>query len=578
MNRISKFALAFAVALMAQPIHAQLTPKPTPETRATKLGSITGRVLADGQAVVNASITVTRVGATTPSRFVPANDNGDFEATGLEAGVYRVGVTAPGYVTALTGSDQETYYRVGDSVILTMLKGGVITGRVLGADDKPVVAVRVRAIRIRDESGKSVITSESTFDRLTDDRGIYRIFGLRPGTFVVSAGGRGSSGYGINGYDHDVPTYAPSSTRDTAAEMLLGSGEEKTIDIHYRREAGHVVSGNATAPGSPNSPWISINLARLIDGAPDVKTSTSQNLSAKGFEFPGVADGEYLIWAQYAPTAGDTLVSEPRRITVKGADVTGIELTAKALSTVAGWFVLVPSTAEACKGKRQPSFDETVVAIQRKQKPSTKQEPELPSYGAAQVTANKSGNFVLRNLAPGQYDFEVRFFARYWYLRSITEATPATRSKEATASQTLDLARSWLTLKPGDRVTGLRVTLAEGGASLAGKVESPNDQPLPAGLSVYLVPAEKESGDDPLRYFAARVESDGSFALDQVAAGRYWSMTRVTADNTLTLDKSLRLPDSTEARAKLRREAEAAKSEIELKPCQSVSAYNLLFR
>jgi hypothetical protein len=573
-NCVSKFALIFAATLMAQPIHAQSTPKPTPETAMTKLGSITGRVLVDGQAGINASVAVTRVNATTASRFVPTNDNGDFEAKGLDAGVYRIGVTAPGYVT-LTSSDQETYYRVGDSVTVTMLKGGVITGKVLGADDEPVVAVRVRAIRIRDESGKSVITPDLNFDRLTDDRGIYRVFGLRPGTYVVSAGGRGSSEYGINGYDHDVPIYAPSSTRDTAAQISLGSGEEKTIDIHYRREAGHVVSGNATAPAGPNSPWISINLARLIDGAPDVKMSTYQNAGAKGFEFSGVADGEYLIWAQYAPTTGDPFASEPRRITVKGADVTGIELTAKPLATVAGEFVLVPSTAESCKGKRQPSFDQTVIAIQRKPKTSTKEEPELPSYGAGRVTADKSGNFVLRGLAPGQYGLEVRFFARYWYLQSITQRASAI-SKETT-NQTSDLARSWLTLRR-EGASGVKVTLAEGAAAVAGQVEKPDNQPLPASLFVYLVPAEKDKADDVLRYSAVRVDADGSFALDQVTPGRYWLITKVAADNNLAGIKDLRSPAGDEARAKLRREAESAKSEVELKPCQNVIGYKLLLK
>ena len=130
---------------MWPPVQAQTTPEPTPETASTKLGSITGRVLVDGQAVNNASIVVTRVGAPRPTRFSPTNDNGDFEAKGLEAGVYQLIVSAPGYVAS---ADQETYYRAGDFVTLTMQKGGVITGKVLNAADEPVIAVRVRAFGI----------------------------------------------------------------------------------------------------------------------------------------------------------------------------------------------------------------------------------------------------------------------------------------------------------------------------------------------------------------------------------------------------------------------------------------------
>jgi hypothetical protein len=40
----------------------------------------------------------------------------------------------------------------------------------------------------------------------------------------------------------------------------------------------------------------------------------------------------------------------------------------------------------------------------------------------------------------------------------------------------------------------------------------------------------------------------------------------------------LRLPDETELRARLRREGEASKLQIELKPCQNISDYQLAFK
>ena len=573
MTRIAKFTLVLAVALMTQHAHAQPAPKRESETATTKLGSVTGRVLAEGQAVINASITVTGVNATTAARFVATNDNGDFEARGLDAGLYRVRVAAPGYVPVPSNSDQETYYRVGDSILLTMAKGGVITGKVLSANDEPIVGVRVRAMMIREGEGKAASEVEVNLDRLTDDRGIYRIFGLRPGTYVVYTGGRGSSGYGVNGFDNDAPTYAPSSTRDTAAEVSVASGEEKTIDIHYRGDTGHSVSGNAIVPATLNSFWITISLTRLIDGAPDAKFSMYQNSGAKGFEFQGVADGEYLIWARYAPNSGDVVVSEARHITVKGANVTGIELTAKPLATVAGQFKLEPSTIATCKGKRALLFDETVVAVQRRQKSTAKEVPELPAYSSAQIVPDKSGNFVLRNLGPGLYDFDVRLFARYWYLHSITQPTAAAASKDPA---TIDTARNLLAVSSGERVTGVKITLAEGAASLAGQLESPKEEKTPAKMFVYLVPAEKDATNNVLRFFSANVESDGSFAFNNLAPGRYWILARTANEKDPISVRSLRLPDAAEARTKLLREAEAARHELELKDCQNMTDYKLL--
>lgn len=572
MNRFCKFVIALCLSLWAHNAYAQPPGKSVSETTTTKLGSISGRVLADGQPVMNASVTVTRVNATTASRFVPTNDNGDFEAKGLEAGIYRVRAAAPDYVATLNDSGEETYYRVGDSILLTMTKGGIITGKVTGANDEPVVAVRVRALMIRDSEGKTAIGGDGTNDRLTDDRGIYRIFGLRPGTYVVYAGGRGSSGYGVNAFDNDAPTYAPSSTRDTAAEISLGTAEEKTVDIHYRGEAGHSISGNATASANHNSPWISINLTRVVDGAADVKFSTHQNSTTKGFEFQGIADGEYLIWAQYSRTSGDSVISEPRRLTVKGADVTGIDLITKPLASVAGEFVLERSKFESCKGK-PPAFDETVVAIQRKPKTSEKDLSELPLFSSAQATPDASGHFVVRNLWSGAYDLEVRFFSRYWYLRSIK---PPSSSAASRTTETNSGSANRLSLKAGDSVSGIKITLAEGAASLAGQMQSPKDQTPKTASFVYLVPAEKDAADDALRFFTAEIEADGSFVLDNLPPGRYWSIVKTPTDKDPKSIKTLRIADAVEMRAKLRAEAEAARHELELHDCQKLSDYKLL--
>lgn len=524
---------------------------------ATRLTSIKGRVLSDGQAVTNASVTVSAVNTPRQTRSVPTNDNGDFEVKGLESGMYRVQVTAPAHVSLPADPDQDIY-RGGESITLNMTRGGVITGKISRANNDPVVAIRVRAMMIRDADGRRPTNVEPSSDRLTDDRGIYRIFGLVPGTYVVFAGGRGFSGTGANAYDNDAPTFAPSSSRDTAEEIILASGEERTVDIRYRGTSGHVVSGNVTLTMPPSSPWIQVNLTRFVTSSTlDFRVSTYQNANTKGFEFNGVADGDYLIWTSYGARAGDTLVSEPKRITVKGADVAGIELITKPLASVAGTLVLEPSTIAECKDKRRPLFEETLVSLQRNQKQPAKDLPiDVPLYTSSQASPDSAGSFQLRNLAAGQYEFNLRLFAKYWYLRSVTLPGP----KDSPPN---DLARNSLTVRAGDRVTGLKATLAEGAASISGQVELPEERR--AGRIVfYVVPAEKDKSDEVLRYLAAPVADDGSFTLDHVPPGHYWTLAKpVTADN----DTTLRLAP---ARAALRREAEAAKHDLDLKPCQNV--------
>jgi len=538
----------------------------------TKLGSIKGRVLSDGQAVTNASVRVSSVNSPRQYRAVPTNDNGDFEVKGLESGMYRVQASAPAYVSLPVEPDEEIH-RVGDSVTVNMIRGGVITGKVLTPDNEPLVAVRVRAMMIRDASGRRPTSTMPSMERLTDDRGNYRIFGLLPGTYVVYAGGRGFSGTGANAYDNDAPTFAPSSTRDPAEEISLTGGEERTADIRYRGSAGHSVSGKVNAPTTPNSTWIEVNLARVVNSTLDFRVSTFQNAGAKGFEFRGVADGDYSIWSQYASSTGETLVSETKRITVKGADVTGIELIARPLASVAGAVVLEPSTIAECKDKRRPLFEETLVSVQRtkseprKEKPARDSQLEPLLHSSSQASPDGTGSFQLRNLGAGQYDFKLQLFARYWYLRSIRLSA----SRDSPAN---DLARNSLTLKAGDRVTGLKATLTEGAASISGQVESSEQRPS-GRMVFYVVPAEKDKAEEVLRYFAAPVEADGSFSMGHIPPGRYWTLVKLVTPEDERRSDALRLPAFAAARVRLRRDAEAAKSEIDLKPCQSVRDHML---
>jgi hypothetical protein len=130
----------------------------------------------------------------------------------------------------------------------------------------------------------------------------------------------------------------------------------------------------------------------------------------------------------------------------------------------------------------------------------------------------------------------------------------------------------WTTVKHGDQISGLKITLAEGAASLSGQIALAEGEALPEKLFVFLVPAEKESSDEVLRFYGEAVNPDGKFTLNNLAPGRYLLLARTGLDGGLT---NLRVPDATETRAKLRLEAEAVKTEIELKPCQNVVDYKV---
>lgn len=537
------------------------------------IGSISGSVVNEGgQPLPGVRVFVRDFNPGGSGRNTLTDAEGNFHVDGLGPGLYFVSTFLAADVTQATDAGWPfNYHRLGDTVRIEMVRGGVITGTVTNAAGEPVIGVGVRAIMLRNAKGETARGTNAAYsERPTDDRGIYRLFGLPGGTYLVSAGGATSSQrFILNRYDSDLPTFAPSSNRDTAAEITLRPGEEVNADIRYRGEPGHVVSGTMKIIGSSNG-----SISMMTVGSSPVIANAYQMPGSRGFEFSGIADGEYDITAteiKSPPPPGqqpDYLISEPKRIVVKGADVTGLELIPRPLASITGRIVLEPSKVAACEGKRRPAFVEMLVTLQRPDRDNTEKE-DLPFWRSlpSAVSPDANGGFALRNLTPGRYLPDTRFHARYWYLSSISIA----------ATPKIDPAANWTTLKFGDQISNLTITVAEGAASIRGRLKPADNADIPSGFGVYLIPAEREKTADVLRYFLATVEADGKFALNNVPPGRYLTLVQALDAQTNTLAK-LRLPEAAETRVKLKRAAESQKTTLELKSCQNLTDYELAIK
>jgi hypothetical protein len=555
--------------------------KPVVQPEESKSGSITGRVTNEsGQPLAGASVNVRPSGISAyTNRAVLTNSEGNFTVAGLDSGLYFVSASSPAYVTPPRAPDSEiSFYRVGDNVQIQLIRGGVITGTVTDDSGEPVVSALIKAIMSKDASGKSSRGSPLGYRAgQTDDRGVYRIYGLQPGSYVVSAGGGGPN-YTGNLTELDAPTYAPSATLDTASEFQVQPGVEITVDIRYRHQVGHSVSGIVKALGQ-NGVAVAMlqpDLGMLPMGA------TLQAPATQGFVFYGLADGTYTLTASESLTPPlprsmpEMATSDPVQITVKGRDVKGVEVIMKPLAAVSGRIALEASKLPECQNKKQPLVAETTVGMLFSNKGFVPdQTPVIRSF-IGSVNLEKDWSFSLKNLRAGQYAFSPNFFARYWYLKSIAFGGPApTQIVRRTTVAAKDAAKSWTTIQSGERLNNLTITLAEGAGSIRGQVETTPDTKFDTRFRVYLVPSEREKVDDPLRYFATEVSSDGAFFITNLPPGKYLLVAQPAQTDVPLNSTGLHYPDAVEARARLRHAAEAAKSEVELKPCQNVTELQL---
>ena len=318
-------------------------------------GEIGGVVLSpDGQPVRRAVVTLT--GDVPVPRTVLSDDAGTFTFASLPAGTFQVSARKASYLAAPYGAMRPG--RAGTSIALTagqkadiritMFKGASITGMLRDSAGLPLPGIDVRVIDVRtlttlDTSPIEIAT--------TDDRGVFRIYSLLPGEYVVVAlpGIAGSEIGAPSAMDMDAtlaalaartrsagtaaPPALPSTARAIgfapvffpgtpfyidAARVRVGPGEERT-GIDFEMKPVPVASVDATVSGPvPNLAAVQVT---LIPTGPRFNTSFSsaslagKPIDAEGrFKYSNLSPGRYRLVARARrgdadPASGPTIVN-----------------------------------------------------------------------------------------------------------------------------------------------------------------------------------------------------------------------------------------------------------------------------
>ncbi len=559
--RLLTLAVVLAVASIATP--AQEPVSTGDASGSSQSHSITGRVLAsDGQPLSNVQVYVREAGRSNGMpRTAQTDTEGRFSVDELPPHAYRVWARAPAYVTPESPDpSRESYYWPGSAVTITLVKGGVITGTVTSASGEPVVAMAVSALPVR-QKGKP--PSGWRQQAATDDRGVYRIYGVQAGEYRVLAGA-GAGGFNVTPQgipeDEQAPTYYPSATYDAATIVRVGLGEEITgIDIQYRGLKGHAVSGSFVGAVPETGAGAFIQLNRLDGGS---EASTYANFgSSPRFSMNGIPDGQYELSAGCYGSKGPSSIAKPVRVTVRGADVTGLQLTLEAVGLIEGKIVIEPlDPAKVPDGCAKPSgstIPEAVLGWNRDEAVS-ETSAEVAFGASTEVAPEPSGAFEASGLRAGLYRVAPRLPGDGWYVKSVIGPRP----KSGGAAS--DFGRDGVSLGVGRTVSGVIVTLSEGAAQVRGRVVATVEgQAVPNSARVFLVPAEPADAENVLRYFSATLDGSGGFTIRYVPPGKYRIVGRSRNDETRTRPIYW---ERTE-RTKLRAEAEAAKQEFDLGVC-----------
>jgi hypothetical protein len=236
-------------------------------------------------------------------------------------------------------------------LLFRLIPAAIISGHLENEDGDPLPWARVSALHEIYADGKRTLSSVGTV--ATNDRGEYRLFGLRPGRYFISAvfhpgatraGDSEDDEFGeIEGEKENyVRTYYPGTPDTTKAEAItVRAGEEiPSMDFMLRPSAVYRVKGHVTnllATDSKRPRGIMVFATQRNSAVLATHMTFGQGNIAKpdeSFDLPGVLPGSYTITAQWSDD-GKTHTAR-QNIEVGNADVEGLQLTIAKGVPVAG--------------------------------------------------------------------------------------------------------------------------------------------------------------------------------------------------------------------------------------------------
>jgi uncharacterized protein (DUF2141 family) len=469
---------------------------------------IRGVVTSDAGGPVRRAQVRANVSGMPGARVTSTDAQGRFELRDLPAGRWTVSAAKPGFVTQRYG--QRRPFETVSPIELTdgqrvdanfsLLRGGVITGRVQDDLGDPVANVRVTVQRRQMIEGRRRMINVGVTDE-TDDTGAFRLYGLAPGEYYVSAVLRANpleqpgdaSGY--------APTYYPGTgNANEAQHVAVAAGDEVSIGfsllpVRLVRISGTVVSPSGEVGGGM------VQLVSAGDSGEGALTTLGGGIQSDGsFTIVNVAPGSYLLNARSGGRGGrggrGVTIDAPAveigslPLVVADGDVTGVTISLTRGASLAGT-VVTEGTAQITLSNLR------VTARQIRDTPGQ-------SFNASGVSA--TGGFQLSTLT-GTVALRVENVPAQWMVKSIVVGSA-------------DVTDGAFELRGTEQITNARIVLTDRVSELNGTVTVRNQEAKDSSVVVFADDAALWTF--PTRFVRmARTDAQGHFTLRGLPGGTY---------------------------------------------------------
>jgi hypothetical protein len=549
----TRLLCALLLLVTALPAHAQLQINPgdmpfmLPPGRQAKTGTgrLRGRVVAGdtGAIVRRAQVRISGPDIGTKTAFTDAQ--GRYEFKDLPAGRFNVSVSKSGFVTMQFGQSRPFEpgrpidlgdAQVMEKVDVALPRGSAVSGRIVDEFGEPVSDANVTAMRMQYTGGRRRLVPAGR-NSTTNDLGQFRVFGLPPGEYFVSAsvrtldsmvmdmlGGANVGGpTGSNANSGYAATYYPGTPNAAEAQRLtLTVGQEMSIELQLQPVRLAKISGIATnSDGAPMSGALVMLIPTMKEAVAMMPGGTSRTDKDGHFTLSNVAPGEYSLQAQSLAALmnaasqamsmigggeAGTAAAPPQAmerefatatVTVAGEDITGLNITGTRGAKASGTITF--------EGGGKP---ENLASLRLVASPTDPDNAGAASSAFGRSTVKEPGTFEIDGLVGGRV-FRFANLPKGWHLKSIRHDNE-------------DITDKGFEFKAGDDEDGFEIVMTNRTQVITGGVTNDKNEAVKEYTVVVFPEDQSKWTISAARWrSAARPDQQGQFKVADLPPGRY---------------------------------------------------------
>jgi len=530
MSRPIRKAIAILIVLAAAHEASAQT-----ESKARLAGSISGRVILSGKPAPGVKVVALHGGRhqAKPVSATRTDADGHYELRDVPPGDWQIAVDAPSFAAGSAEADSLTGSKAikleegesVDGIDLEISPGAVITGRITETNGRPVIGETVYIAPLEEGSDKEkpIYSFDDRFWFKTDDRGVYRAYGLPAGRYRVKVGsGSGRAKPKFGRVDLPVTYYSVATDRAKTEVVEVAAGSETTdINIKVNRSpaprtkdysvTGRIVDGQ-TGKALPGVSFSYQNTTDYNDRDPEEDDSLERisehaETDSKGqFRIGGLPPGKYKI--EVFTQEKSPWYAKAFKFEISSSNVQGLEVRVRQAGSISGVVVLENTSDPAVVAK----ISQLKIGV------------GLSSYSGALV--NKDGSFHLTGLGPRIHPLSFSWDGNsegFAILRVERDGAELDKAEQALRG---------IKVGPGENVTGVRVIVAHYAGVVRGQINIEGALPPGGYLEVSATPVNQPKKDTSWagskrlgvllsRFRRGTVDARGRFVIERLPPGEY---------------------------------------------------------